>query len=225
MHTLIGNPSLAEIAPPAGELQAGKRAILTLPEVAGDSNPKRKDPPVAPRVRVLDSKKVYSGKVVQLRLDRVVEPDGVEVTREVVCHSGSAVVLPRLRDGRVLLVRQFRYPARRMLWELAAGCIEPGETPTQAARRELQEETGYRARTFKPLLSFFSSPGFLDERMHLIQASGLTRHQARPEPDERIRLGWFTPRQLRRMLCTGQIEDAKTLVGLLALLFSKIWKK
>jgi ADP-ribose pyrophosphatase len=176
---------------------------------------------VAPRVRVLDSKKVYEGKVIQLKLDRVVEPDGVEVIREVVCHSGSVVVLPRLRDGRVLLVRQFRYPAGRMLWELTAGCIEPGETPRQAARRELREETGYRARTLKPLFKFFSSPGFLDERMHLIEASDLTCHQAQPEPDERIRLGWFTPRQLRRMLRAGQIEDAKTLVGLLTLLLSK----
>jgi ADP-ribose pyrophosphatase len=180
--------------------------------------------PVAPRVRVLDSKKVYEGKVVQLRLDRIIEPGGVEVSREVVCHSGSVVVLPRLRDGRVLLVRQFRYPAGRRLWELAAGCIEPGETPRQAARRELREETGYRARTLRPLFKFFSSPGFLSERMHLMAASGLTRCQAQPAPDERIRWGWFTPRQLRRMLRAGQIEDAKTLVGLLAHLSSKTHK-
>lgn len=170
------------------------------------------------RLRVLRSKTIYTGKVVGLRVDLVIEPGGVEVSREVVCHSGSVVVLPRLPDGRVLLVRQFRYPAGRRLWELAAGCIEPGETPRQAARRELQEETGYRARTLKPLFTFFSSPGFLNERMHLMEASGLTRCKAQPEANERIRWGWFTPRQLRRMLRAGQIEDAKTLVGLLALL-------
>jgi ADP-ribose pyrophosphatase len=171
--------------------------------------------------RLLSSKTLYSGRVIRLRLDKVIEPGGVEVSREVVCHSGSVVVLPRLWDGRVLLVRQFRYPAGRRLWELAAGCIERGETPMQAARRELREETGYRARTFKPLFKFFSSPGFLNERMYLIEASKLTHCKAQPEADERIRLGWFTPRQLRRMLRAGQIEDAKTLVGLLALLSAK----
>jgi ADP-ribose pyrophosphatase len=177
--------------------------------------------PVVARVHVLKSKLIYAGRVVQLKVDRVIEPGGVEVDREVVCHSGSVVVLPRLSDGRVLLVRQFRYPAGRWLWELTAGGIEPGEKPRQAAQRELREETGYRARTFRPLFDFFSSPGFLNERMHLLEARGLTRCQAQPEADERIRSGWFTPAQLRKMLRTGQIEDAKTLVGLMCLFLLK----
>ena len=187
-------------------------------------SPRRKDSPVALGVRVLHSRKLYQGKVIQLKLDRVIEPGGVEASREVVCHSGSVVVLPRRRDGQVLLVRQFRYPAGRRLWELPAGCIESGETAMHAAQRELREETGYRARTLKPLFKFFSSPGFLNERMHLIEASGLIRCQAQPEADERIRSGWFTPRQLRSMLRAGHLEDAKTLVGLLAPLSSKIRK-
>lgn len=161
---------------------------------------------------------MYSGRVVQLKLDRVIEPGRVTVNREVVCHSGSVVVLPRLPDGRLLLVRQFRYPARRWLWELVAGGIEPGETLREAARRELLEETGYRARVLRPLLSFFSSPGFLSERMYLVEARGLTRTGARPEADERLRLGLFTRMQLRRLLREKKIEDAKTLVGLLWLL-------
>jgi len=175
---------------------------------------------VAPRFHVLDSRTVYEGRIVKLKLDRVIEPGGVGVDREVVCHSGSVVVLPRLCDGRVLLVRQFRYPAGRWLWELVAGGIEPGETPRQAARRELLEEAGYRARTLRPLFRFFSSPGFLNEEMHLIEASGLTLCRAQPEADERIRLGRFTPLQLRKMLRAGQIRDAKTLVGLFAVLSS-----
>ena len=103
----------------------------------------------------------------------MIEPGGVKATREVVCHRGSVVVLPRLDDGRVLLVRQFRYAAGKSLWELVAGGIELGETPAAAARRELLEETGYRARTLRPLFHFYASPGFLSERMFLFEARGL----------------------------------------------------
>lgn len=170
---------------------------------------------MSPRFRVLSSKTIFEGKVVRLQIDLVAEPGGITVKREVVCHPGSVVVLPHLPDGRLLLVRQFRYAARRWLWELVAGGIEPGETPLEAARRELLEETGYRARTFRPLFAFFPSPGFVSERMHLVEARGLTRAKAQPEADERIRLGRFTESQLRRMLRAKRIEDGKTLVGLL----------
>ncbi len=169
---------------------------------------------MAARFRILQSKTIYDGKVVKLRVDRVVEPGGVTALREVVCHAGSVVVLPRLADGRVILVRQFRYAAGRHLWELVAGGMEPGESPGQAARRELIEETGYRARTLKPLFDFFPSPGILNERMFLVEASGLTRGKSEPESDERLELGIFTTAQLRKMLRAKQIKDAKTLAGL-----------
>ncbi len=168
-----------------------------------------------PRFRVLRSKTAFEGKVVRLKVDRVEEPGGITADREVVCHPGSVVVLPELPDGRLLLIRQFRYAAQRWLWELVAGGIEPGETPLEAARRELVEETGYRARTFRPLFTFFPSPGFVSEKMHLLEARGLTRAKAQPEADERIRLGRFTEGQLRRMLRAKKIEDGKTLIGLL----------
>jgi len=148
----------------------------------------------------------------------VVEPGGVKAEREIVCHSGSVVLLPHLPDGRVLLVRQFRYSAGRRLWELVAGGIEPGETPLRAARRELLEETGYVARTLEPVLNFYPSPGFLNERMHLIEARELTLTKAQPEADERIRLGCFTRAQLRSMIHDKKIQDGKTLVGVLWLL-------
>ncbi len=167
------------------------------------------------RYRVLHSKTVYDGKVVRLHVDRVIEPGGITAEREVVSHSGSVVILPELPDGRVLLIRQFRYPARRWLWELVAGGIEPGETPLGAARRELLEEAGYQARTLRPLVAFFASPGFVSEKMYLMEARGLTRVKAQPEADERIHLGRFTESQLRRMLRAKKIEDGKTLVGLL----------
>lgn len=170
---------------------------------------------MAKRLQVLSTTTVYDGRVVGLRVDRVIEPGGVEASREVVSHRGSVVVLPLLEGGRVLLVRQFRYAAGKSLWELVAGGLEPGETPRAAAQRELREETGYLARSLHPLISFYSSPGFLDERMFLFEARGLTAAQAQPEADERIRVARFTLAQLREMIRRGKIEDGKTLVGLL----------
>jgi ADP-ribose pyrophosphatase len=170
------------------------------------------------RLRVLRSETLYRGRVLTLKLDEVIEPGGVEARRELVVHPGSVVVLPLLADGRVVLVRQFRYAARQSLWELVAGSLEPREKVLAAARRELLEETGYRARTVRLLLSFYPSPGFLTERMHLIQAQGLTPGRAQPEVDEKIEVGRFSRPELRRMLKSGEIQDGKTLVGLLPLL-------
>ncbi len=166
-------------------------------------------------VRVIESKRIYQGKVATLCVDRIVEPGGVEATREIVSHAGSAVVLPRLPDGRILLVRQFRYAAGKMLWELVAGGIEPGEDPEQGAYRELLEETGYRAGSMRFLCSFYPSPGFLSEQMFLFEATDLARSKSRREADERIRLGRFSPAELRRMAAENRIKDGKTLVGLL----------
>ena len=167
------------------------------------------------RLRVLSSETVYRGRVVGLKVDRVVEPGSVEAAREVVCHAGSVVVLPLLDDGRVLVVRQFRYAAGKSLWELVAGGLKPGERPGAAARRELLEETGYAARSLRRLFSFYPSPGFLNERMVLVEARGLTSGKVQPEADERIRVGRFTRAQLSHMLRSHRFEDAKTLIGLL----------
>lgn len=167
------------------------------------------------RLRVLRSNIAYRGRIVQVRIDRVVEPSGVKADREVVCHGGSAVVLPYLDDGRVLLVRQYRYAARQWLWELVAGGIERGESPGEAARRELLEEAGYRSRVVRRILDYFPSPGVLTERMVLFEARGLTPSKAAPEPDEFLEVGCFAPLELRKMLRGGKIRDGKTLIGLL----------
>ena len=170
---------------------------------------------MAGRARVLKSKTLFRGRVIQLKVERVVEPGGILTTREVVCHAGSVVIVPRLPDDRIILVRQYRHPVRESLWELVAGGMEDGETPVQSARRELREETGYRARVFKPLVEFFPSPGILSEKMHLFEARGLTPSQGQPDADEHIKTGLFTIAELINMVRENKIRDAKTLVGIL----------
>jgi ADP-ribose pyrophosphatase len=167
------------------------------------------------RARILNSQTVYRGKVFLLRVEQVVEPDGVKTTRAVLYHPGSAVIIPYLPDGRIILVRQYRHAVRKSLWELVAGGMEPGETPRQCAHRELVEETGYRARVVKPLIEFYPSPGIVSEKMHLFAARGLTPAKGQPDADERIETGAFTISELMDMVRENQIQDAKTLVGLL----------
>ena len=152
-----------------------------------------------------------------LKVEQVVEPGDVRTTREVVCHPGSVVVVPHLPDGRLILVRQYRHAVKETLWELVAGGMERGETPRQSARRELLEETGYRARVLKPLLEFYPSPGILSEKMHLVEASDLTPSKGQPDADERIEVGFFTVSKVMKMIRNNEIRDGKTLVGILLL--------
>ncbi|HEV2382055.1 MAG TPA: NUDIX hydrolase [Terriglobia bacterium] len=170
------------------------------------------------RARLIRSQTLYEGRVVRLKLDDVIEPGGIRATREVVAHPGSVVVMPCLADGRVVLVRQFRHAVGRSLWELVAGSLKSGERALPAARRELLEETGYRARKLQLLLRFFPSPGILSEEMHLVQARDLTLAKAQPEEDERIEVGRFSRPELGQMIASGTIRDGKTLIGLLWLL-------
>ncbi|MGA2984254.1 MAG: NUDIX hydrolase [Terriglobia bacterium] len=169
------------------------------------------------RARILESKTIFRGRAVELKVDRVVEPGGVETTREVVCHPGSVVIVPHLPDGRLILVRQYRHAVRESLWELVAGGMERGETPRQSARRELVEETGYHARILKPLLEFYPSPGILSEKMHLFEAWDLTPSKGQPDADERIETGFFTVNEIMKMIKSHEIRDGKTLVGILLL--------
>jgi ADP-ribose pyrophosphatase len=165
--------------------------------------------------KILRSRIIYKGPVFGVRRDEVLEPGGIRTTREVVTHPGSVVILPLLPDGRILLVRQYRHATRRFLWELVAGRIERGENPRRAAARELLEETGYRAKRYRLFLDIFPTPGFLEERMYILLAQGLTSGDARPEEDEKIVSRVFSRPQLRQMIRRGKLRDAKTIAGLL----------
>lgn len=167
------------------------------------------------KATVLSSQVIYAGKVFGIRRDEVIEPSGVRTTREMITHPGSVVVLPVLPDGRVVLIQQYRYAAREYLWELVAGRIDPGETPLQGAERELKEETGYRAKSFRIFLEFFPTPGFLEEKMFLLLADGLTPGKARPEDDEKIISRAYNHKELNEMLRKGKLRDAKTIAGIL----------
>jgi ADP-ribose diphosphatase len=167
------------------------------------------------REHLLSSRTVYTGPVFSVRRDRLIEPGGIRVTRDVVVHPGSVVILPVLPGGRILLVRQYRHSAARFLWELTAGRIEPGESPASAARRELAEETGYTARHFRQLLDLFPSPGFVNEHMVIFAAEGLAPGIARPESDERISLGRFSISRLLGWIHHGRLRDAKSVAAIL----------
>lgn len=173
---------------------------------------------MAKKVRVLSSKTVFRGPVFSVTLDEVIEPSGVRARRDTIRHQGSVVVLvvdDTRQPPRVLLLRQYRYPAGSSLWELPAGRIDRGEGPLAAAKRELLEETGFRAGRWKRLFTYYSSPGFLDETMAIYQASGLTAGEAEPEDDEVIAKRFFPLPQAVRMIASGRIRDGKTIAGLL----------
>ena len=164
---------------------------------------------------MLSSKLLVEGRVFGVKRERVVEPGGIEVTREIVVHPGSAVVLPVLPDGRIVLIRQYRHAVGQYLWELVAGHKEPNESFAESARRELQEEAGYRARRIRKLLEVFPSPGLLGERMEIFVAEDLTKGVARPEDDEKITRHAITLNEALRWIRAGKIRDGKSVAGIL----------
>lgn len=170
-------------------------------------------------MKLISSKKLLKTKIFTVTQDQAKDPEGFEIKRAIVRHSGSAVMMPIDSRGRILLVRQYRLPAQDFMWELPAGRLDPGETPLQAAKRELREETGLAARRWTKLISFFASPGYVAEKMTIYAAQGLTEGEQQPMDDERIEMRWFTAREIDRMIRTNEIQDAKTTIGFL------VWKR
>ena len=165
-------------------------------------------------MKLTSSKEVYRCKLFWITEDEA-EDEGFHIKRSVVRHRGSAVMLAADEQDRILLVQQFRLPAGKKLWELPAGKVDEGEIVLDTAKRELREETGYSAKTWTKLVSYFPSPGYVEEYMTIFLATDLTEGEPEPMDDERIEKRWFTRDELDGMIRNGEMEDGKTLTGYL----------
>ena len=168
----------------------------------------------------LSSRRVYTGRILNLDVDRVRFPDGSEGELEMIRHPGASAVIPFLTDPtgddpQVLLIRQYRYAAEGYLYEIPAGRLDPGEEPQQCARRELLEETGCTASGVEFLTTMHTTPGFTDERIHLFMATGLTRGASQLEQDEFIEVVTRPLSEVLPMVERGEISDAKSVIAIL----------
>ena len=167
--------------------------------------------------KTLSSRLLHEGRNFDFLVDEVALPNGHVTQRDIVRHPGAVAIVPILGDGRVVLIRQFRYAAGKAILEIPAGTLEKGEPPLECAARELREETGYAAKELEPLLNCFMAPGYSDEVIHFFVARGLSVVGDDPEIDEEITLELHSLEEVRRMIDENVIEDAKTIVGILSI--------
>ncbi len=170
--------------------------------------------------QVLSSEVVYEGPLFRIVHDKLIEPGGRASERDIVRHNGSAVILAidsskSKKNPWIVVERQYRHAAGQLLWELPAGSLEPGEDPLEGAKRELAEETGYRAKKWKQLVEYYASPGFLGESMKIFLAEGLVAGNANPEQDEQIEFRLVKLSDILKMIDKGAILDGKTLTCVL----------
>jgi len=164
--------------------------------------------------RVLNSRQVFDGSVFDVTVDTIQEGELI-YQRDVVRHPGSAVIVPVFADGTVALVKQYRHPAVRYLLEIPAGTLDEGEKPEVGAARELEEELGVVAGKMEKLSEFFVSPGFCEKKMWVYLATELTETSQRLDEDEVIEVVRMTLTEALEMISDGEIEDAKTIIGLM----------
>jgi ADP-ribose pyrophosphatase len=164
---------------------------------------------------VESSRRVFTGRVFNVRLDQLRYEDGTGHRCDVVEHRGSFTIIAVPQPGHVVLVRQYRHPVRAVLWELPAGTAEADEDPVSGAARELREETGYRAGRIRPLGALFATPGFCTEIMQFFYAEELSAGEQMLDEDERIEVGVFSADTAWRLVADGEIADLKTVLALL----------
>lgn len=205
-------------APPKASARATGQRAAAKKTASAQAKTARK--PKGKKVVLVSSTLAYQGPLFDVHADYVREPEGVTSRRDVIRHSGSVVILAvdasqNARDPLVLLERQYRHAAGQYLWELPAGRKEPHEAPLPGAKRELIEETGYRARRWRKLVRFYPSPGFLGEWMQIYLAEALTAGQAQPEADEFIECKMVPLSTALRWVETNKILDGKSMIALL----------
>ena len=168
--------------------------------------------------KTIKSHLLHQGRSFSFKTDEVELHNGRTTTRDIVDHPGAVAVLPLLSEGRIALIRQYRYSVGKELLEIPAGTLEEGESPDSCARRELKEETGFTAGSMKKILNFYVAPGYSNEKIHLFLASDLKMGKKQAEEDESIIVETYGYDELLRMIDANEIEDAKTIVGILAFL-------
>lgn len=161
----------------------------------------------------ISSTRIYEGRIINLRVEDVLLPNGKVAGREIVEHRGAVAILPVTGDKKIVMVKQYRKPADKELWEIPAGKLEQDESPDECARRELEEETGYSGK-LKKIFEFYTSPGFSNEYLHLYTATDLVPGTQHLDPDELLDLREFTMDEIKKMTMSGSIKDAKTLIGI-----------
>jgi len=183
---------------------------------------KQRTPPqgTVEKAELLSSEVVYEGPLFRILHDKLIEPGGKQSERDVIRHNGSVVILAMdpsksKKDPWIVMERQYRHAANQFLWELPAGKLDAGEDPLAGAQRELEEETGYRAKKWRPLVEYYASPGFLGESMQVFLAEGLVAGDAHPEDDEEIEFRLVKLSDALKMIDKGAIKDGKTLTSVL----------
>jgi len=164
--------------------------------------------------KTISSQQIFAGRIINVKVDTVELPDGSTSTREIVAHAGAVAILPVGKDGSVWLVRQYRKPVEKVLLEIPAGTMEPGENPQDCAVRELEEETGLSAAVWEPILSYYSAPGFCDEQLHLYLARELTQGNSHTDRDEFVEVVKMSLADAYNAIFTGEIIDGKSIIAI-----------
>lgn len=168
-------------------------------------------------IKIIRTNDIFQGKVFAVQSSTIEIFPGKTIKRDVVIHKGAVGIIPLLSRNKIILLKQYRFPVNKVIYEIPAGTLEEGETALNCAKRELEEETGYKARKMIKILEFHTAPGYSTEKLHLFLATNLTKGKFSPEADESMKIEIFTLKEAYQLLKKGKIVDAKSIIALLYL--------